>query len=162
MAFVAVRTMSIAPIAPLAKPACRPASRWNASRPTGTRNGHGKKIMYASEVTVADLNQDGSPELLFTTYGAPEVLDSGNLLILAANGKLLYDIPLPNRGENGNGNGAPAAPAIGDLRGDGNLEIFVQTFEHGMDVFRVPGSGNNCLLWPTARGGNLRLGQPSN
>ncbi len=123
--------------------------------------GHGKQIMYASEVTVADLNQDGSPELLFTTYGAPDLLDSGNLVILAANGKLLYDISLPNTGNNGNGNGAPAAPAIGDLTGDGNLEIFVQTFEHGMDVFRVPGSANNCLLWPTARGGNLRLGQPS-
>ena len=26
---------------------------------------HGKAVMYASEATVADLNQDGSPELLF-------------------------------------------------------------------------------------------------
>jgi hypothetical protein len=123
---------------------------------------HGKAVMYASEATVADLNQDGSPEVIFTTYGAPDVLDSGRLVILGANGSPLHDIPLPNPGRrNGNGNGAPAAPAVGDLDGDGQLEIFVQTFEHGMDVFTVPGSAANCLPWPTGRGGPLRMGQPN-
>ncbi|MBT8370336.1 MAG: VCBS repeat-containing protein [Desulfobacterales bacterium] len=75
--------------------------------------------------TVADLNLDGSPEVIFTTYGAP------------------------------------AAPTVADLDGDGQLEIFVQTFDHGMDVFTVPGSGPNCLLWSTARGGPRRMGQPN-
>jgi hypothetical protein len=122
----------------------------------------GKSIMYSSEPLVVDLNQDGSPEVVFTTYGAPEVLDSGHLVVLAANGELLHDVPLPNDGnENGNGNGAPAAPTVADLDGDGQLEIFVQTFEHGMDVFTVPGSADNCMLWSTARGGPLRMGQPN-
>jgi len=122
---------------------------------------HGKPIMYATEVTVADLNQDGSPELLFATYGDPDVQDSGNLVILGADGTLLHDVPLPSPGHNGNGNGAPAAPAVYDLDGDGELEVFVQTFDHGMDVFTIPGSAENCLLWPTARGGPLRMGQPN-
>jgi hypothetical protein len=74
---------------------------------------------------------------------------------------LLYDLPLPNPGHNGNGNGAPSAPTIADLDGDGNLEILVQTFDHGMDIFTVPGSADNCLLWTTARGGPLRNGRPS-
>ncbi len=121
----------------------------------------GKKIMFATEATVVDLNQDGSPEVVFATYGDPDVLDSGHLIILGADGSLLHDVPLPNPGKNGNGNGAPAAPAIADVDGDGQLEIFVQTFEHGMDIFTVPGSSENCMLWSTARGGPLRMGQPN-
>jgi hypothetical protein len=115
--------------------------------------------MFGTEVTVADLNQDGTPELLLATYGDPDVHDSGRLMILSAAGAVLHDVPLPGAGHNGNGNGAPAAPAVGDLDGDGQLEVFVQTFDHGMDVFTIPGSAENCLLWPTARGGPLRMGQ---
>ena len=122
---------------------------------------HGKAIMFSSEVTVADLNQDGTPELLLATYGDPDVHDSGRLMILSAGGVVLHDVLLPNPGHNGNGNGAPAAPTVGDLDGDGQLEVFVQTFDHGMDVFTIPGSAENCLLWSTARGGPLRMGQPN-
>jgi hypothetical protein len=121
---------------------------------------HDKAIMYASEPTVADLNQDGTPEIIFTTYGAPDTSDSGHLMILDPAGALLHDIPLPGPGHNGNGNGAPAAPTVADLTGDGQLEIFAQTFDHAMDVFTVPGSAENCLLWATARGGPLRTGAP--
>ena len=77
-----------------------------------------------------------------------------------SDGSELHDIPLPDPGHNGNGNGAPAAPTVADLDGDGTLEIFVQTFDHGMDVFTVPGSTDNCIHWGTARGGNLRRGRP--
>ena len=56
--------------------------------------------------------------------------------------------------------GVPAA-AIADLDGDGQLEIMVQTFDRGLDIFTVPGSGCDCLLWTTAPGGPLRTGQPS-
>lgn len=119
---------------------------------------HGKPIMYASEVTVADLNQDGKPEVVLNTFGNPDVSDSGHLIILDAEGTLLHDISLPNPGHNGNGNGAPAAPTVADLTGDGQLEIFVQTFDHGIDVFTVPNSAANCVLWSTARGGPLRTG----
>jgi hypothetical protein len=122
---------------------------------------HGKSVMYASEPVIADLNQDGSPEVLFTTYGDPDSSDSGYLVLLGADGSLLHDVPLPNPGQNGNGNGAPASPAVGDFDGDGSLEVFVQTFDHGMDVFTIPGSGENCSLWGTARGGPLRMGQPN-
>jgi hypothetical protein len=120
---------------------------------------HAKPIMFSSEPTVVDLNQDGSPEIILATYGDPDVSDSGYLMILSASGTVLHDVPLPDPGYNGNGNGAPAAPTVGDVDGDGQLEILVQTFDHGLDVFTVPGSGTNCVVWPTARGGPLRMGQ---
>lgn len=122
---------------------------------------HGKPILFASEPTVADLDGDGEPEVLIATYGAPADPSAGYLMVLSAQGTVLHDVPLPDPGNNGNGNGAPAAPAIGDLDGDGQLEVVVQTFDHGLDVFTVPGSAANCLLWPTARGGPLRTGSPS-
>jgi hypothetical protein len=122
---------------------------------------HGKAIMFASEPVVVDLNQDGSPEVVFTTFGDPDAVDSGRLVILAADGTALFDMALSGAGYNGNGNGAPAAPTIADLEGDGQLEIFVQTFDHGLDIYTVPGSGCDCLLWPTARGGPLRTGRPT-
>jgi hypothetical protein len=129
--------------------------------PDGTRlwrydYAKGKPKTFASEVVVADLNKDGIPEIVFGTYSLEA--NGGHLVILANTGALLHDITLPNQGTNGNGIGIPSAPTIADLDGDGQLEILVQTFEHGIDVFTVPGSGKACLLWPTARGNLLRNG----
>jgi hypothetical protein len=55
---------------------------------------------------------------------------------------------------------SPRRPTIADLDGDGALEIVVTTFDHGLDVFTVPGSGPTCVLWPTGRGSYLRQGRP--
>jgi hypothetical protein len=111
---------------------------------------------FASEVVAADLNRDGMPELVFGTYAlAP---GSGRLVVLSPAGKKLYDIRLPRQGRDGNGIGVPAAPSIGDLDGDGRLEIVLSSFDHGIDVFRVPGSDTKCLPWPTGRGNVLRSG----
>lgn len=125
---------------------------------------HGKKLMYASEITVVDLNQDMIPEIVFTTYGDPDGLAPGQshgyLVVLDNRGRMLHDIVLPQQGTNGNGKGAPAAPTIMDIDGDGSLEILVQTFGAGFFIFSVPGSAENLQLWPTARGNFLRDGRP--
>ena len=42
--------------------------------------------------------------------------------------------------------------------GNGTLEIVLTTFDHGIDVYTVPGSGTDCLPWPTGRGNLLRNG----
>ena len=125
---------------------------------------HGRTLMYASEVMVADLNQDNEPELIFTTYGDPDNIipdkAHGYLMVLDLNGNVIHDIELPEQGTNGNGKGAPAAPTVMDLNGDGSLEIVVQTFGAGCFVYTVPGSAENMLLWPTGRGNYLRDGRP--
>jgi hypothetical protein len=123
---------------------------------------HNRAMMYASEVTVADLNQDNIPELILTTYGDPENITPGQphgyLMILDNSGNILFDIQLPQQGTNGNGKGAPAAPTVMDTDGNGSLEILVQTFGAGLFIYSVPGSAENQLLWPTARGNYLRNG----
>lgn len=125
---------------------------------------HGRALMYASEIMVADLNLDNIPELILTTFGDPDNLAPGQahgyLMILDRNGDTLYDVELPQQGTNGNGKGAPAAPTVMDLNEDGALEIMVQTFGVGCFVYRVPGSAENLLLWPTGRGNYLRDGRP--
>jgi hypothetical protein len=113
--------------------------------------------VFSSEPTVADLNADGRPEIIVGVYSL--VSQGGKLLILENTGALLHEIVLPNQGTNGNGIGIPAAPTVGDLDGDGQLEIAALTFDHGVDVFRVPGSQENCMPWPTGRGNLLRNGQ---
>jgi hypothetical protein len=111
---------------------------------------------FASEVVAADLNRDRVPELVFGVYGAAP--RSGRLVVLSARGRRLHDIRLRNQGSNGNGIGIPAAPSIADLDRDGRLEIVVSTFDHGIDVYRVPRSRANHLPWATGRGNLLRDG----
>jgi hypothetical protein len=111
---------------------------------------------FASEVVAADLNRDRIPELVFGTYGADP--RSGRLVVLSASGKRLHDVRLRHQGSDENGIGVAAAPSIGDLDADGRLEIVLATFDHGIDVFRVPRSGTNGLPWPTGRGNLLRNG----
>jgi hypothetical protein len=129
--------------------------------PTGKRlwrydYAHGSAKTFASEVVAADLNRDGVSELVFGTYGAAP--RSGRLVVLSARGKRIYDKRLRHQRRDGNGIGVPAAPSIGDVNGDGRLEIVLTTFDHGIDVYRVPGSATNSLPWPTGRGNLLRNG----
>lgn len=123
---------------------------------------HGRSLMYASEIAVADLNNDGAAELILTTYGPPDSVSPaahGYLMVLNYDGQVLHDVQLPEQGTNGNGKGAPAAPTVMDVNGDGSLEILVQTFGAGLFMYTVPGSRENLQLWPTARGNFLRDGR---
>jgi FG-GAP-like repeat len=143
---------------------------WSHNIKGGNRN-PADGILFASEVTVADLNRDGVPELLYTTFGSPrpstEAESRGHLVGLSNVGAELFSIRLPCNPigsfcQNGNGNGAPGAPAVGDIDGDGTLEIVMPRFDGVVMIYMVPGSETNCLAWPTARGGLLRKGQPDN
>ncbi len=54
-------------------------------------------------------------------------------------------------------------PTLADVDGDGTIEIVVslkdaEDKKESVIVFSVPGSADNCLLWPTGRGNLLRNG----
>jgi hypothetical protein len=107
--------------------------------------------VFTGGVVAADLSKDGRPELIFTTYSTKE--GGGALFILGANGELLHQVPLPDRG-------AMPVPTVADVDGDGTLEIVV-SLKDGVDrerqvlVYSVASSGTKCLPWPTGRA-NLR------
>jgi hypothetical protein len=138
-----------------------PDGRVHAVGPDGRRlwsydYARGAAKTFASEVVAADLDRDGRTELVFGVYGAAP--RSGRLVVLSARGRRLHDIRLRGQGTNGNGIGVPAAPSIADIDRDRRLEIVLTTFDHGIDVYRVPRSRPNRLPWPTGRGGLLRSG----
>jgi len=114
----------------------------------------------AGEALIVDLNGDGQPEILFTTYssgdfGEPET--PAHLIVLDADGVELFKIELFARG-------SMAAPAVGDLDGDGQLELVISLKDvvgggqGGVQIWDLPGSSDNCVLWGTGRGGVLRQG----
>jgi hypothetical protein len=118
----------------------------------------GQPFIAASEPAVADLNQDGRPEVIFATYGPDLPTTASTLHIISGTGAPLFAIPLPNQGNDGNGVGVLAAPTVADMNDDGVLEILLLTLDHGIDVFQVPGSAPNCLPWPTGRANYRRDG----
>jgi len=105
-------------------------------------------------VVVADLSGDGAPEIVFTSYSTQD--NVSELFILDGGGNVQHRVALPNRG-------AMPVPTIADADGDGTLDIVVSLKdatqgEPQVLVYRVPGSADNCLLWPTGRGNYLRNG----
>ena len=126
----------------------RATELWAATYTTSDRE-------LTSGVVIADLTQDGVPEIVFATY-SPDDGAGGRLVVLGANGAEQASVALPGRG-------AMPVPTIADVDGDHQLEIVV-SLKDGEDrmrsvlVFTVPGSGDGCLLWPTGRRDYLRDG----
>jgi hypothetical protein len=115
----------------------------------------------AGEALVADLNGDGVPEIVFTTYssGAPREPETpAHVIVLNSNGAELHRVELSGRG-------SMSAPTLADLDLDGDLELVISlkdtlgSGDGGVQIWDVPGSATNCLEWPTGRGGLLRQGR---
>jgi hypothetical protein len=114
----------------------------------------------ASEPLVADLNADGVPEVVFTTYssGSPGVPDTTPYLVILSNtGAELQKVAIAGRG-------SMAPPTIADVDGDGRPEILISLKDTlggslgGVQIWDVAGAASNCLPWATGRGGLLRQG----
>ena len=112
---------------------------------------------YASEVVAADLQRRPPARARSSAPTAPRPTPAASSCSPRAAGGCTTSA-CANQGTNGNGIGIPAAPSIADLDGDGRLEIVVTTFDHGIDVYRVPRSNAKHLQWPTGRGNLLRSG----
>ncbi|MFH2009024.1 MAG: FG-GAP-like repeat-containing protein [bacterium] len=115
----------------------------------------------AGEALIADLNGDGVPEIVFTTFtsGAPREPETpAHLIILNNNGVELHRIEIFGRG-------SMAAPTIADVDGDDQPELIISLKDTlgggdgGVQIWDLPGAADNCLQWATGRGGLLRQGR---
>jgi hypothetical protein len=116
---------------------------------------------FASEPAIADLNNDGLAEVIFTSWVEKGTNHTGRLHILDHHGNPIHEIDLPLAYNGGaDWNGGLAAPTLANLDGDADLEIVLLTSHSGFVAYDLPGTGSAEVLWGTGRGSYLRAGHP--
>jgi hypothetical protein len=116
---------------------------------------YGGNFFGAGEATAGDLDNDGIPEIVFTTYSIHN--NCSYLVILNSNGQLLHRIAISGRG-------SMAAPTLADVDNNGIIEIIVSLKDvlgsglGGVQIWDVSSAIKNNLDWPTGRGNYLRTG----
>lgn len=114
-------------------------------------------LRFASEPVIADLDNNGLAEVIFTSWTQKGSNKSGKLHILSYLGIPLFEEDLPSP-RSGNWNGGLAAPTIANIDLDPDFELIINTAHSGIVVYDLPGSANARILWATGRGGYLRSG----
>ncbi len=113
---------------------------------------------FASEPVVADLDNDGKAEVIFTSWVQKGTNRTGKLHILNYQGSTLFAIELPAAFGSSNWNGALAAPTLANLDNDADLEIVINTAHSGFVAYDLPGTSNARILWGTGRNNYQRSG----
>ncbi len=112
---------------------------------------------FASEPAVADLDNNGQAEVIFTSWVQMGTNKTGKLHILSSQGQVLQEVSLP-LAVSDDWNGGMAAPTLGDVDGDFELEAVINTAASGVVVYDLPGTRFARVLWGTGRGSFLREG----
>lgn len=118
----------------------------------------GPGIRFASEPVVADLDNDGFAEVIFTSWPQKGNNYVGKLHVLNYQGTMLYEIDLPAPFGSPTWNGAMAAPTLANIDADADLELVLNTAHSGIVAYDLPGSANARMLWGTGRGNTKRTG----
>jgi hypothetical protein len=112
---------------------------------------------FASEPVVADLDNNGHPEVIFTSWVEKDTGRTGKLHILDNMGNVIREIDLPPA-RSGNWNGALPAPTLANIDDDADMELVLNTAHSGIVVYDLPDTSNAHILWGTGRGSFLRNG----
>ncbi len=113
---------------------------------------------FASEPTVADLDNDGRAEVIFASWVQKGSNRTGKLHIIDYLGNRLQEIDLPPAKGSADWNGALAAPTLANIDADADLEVVLNTAHSGLVAYDLPGTANARILWGTGRGNYQRNG----
>ena len=114
---------------------------------------------FASEPVIADLDNDGFPEVIFTSWVEKGSNLTGDLFILNYQGNLLQKVDIPFAYSAGKSwNGAMAAPTLANIDNDPDLELVLNTAHSGFVAFDLPNTADAKIFWGTGRGSYLRTG----
>jgi len=129
--------------------------------------------VYASEPIVADLDNDGTAEIIFTSYHQYETGEFGYIVIVDYQGTVQYKTGIfqtktcdfygdsssqCNYKNEGDWGGAMAAPTIANIDHTADYEVITVTVGSGIVTYTIPGSSNARILWGTGRGNYQRAG----
>ena len=118
----------------------------------------GGTYRFASEPAVADLDNDGFAEVIFTSWVQKGSNQTGELFILDYQGNVIYRVGLPPAFGSPDWNGALAAPTLANIDSDADLEVVLNTAHSGFVAYDLPGTANARVLWGTGRGNFQRTG----
>ncbi|WP_419609532.1 FG-GAP repeat domain-containing protein, partial [Thiolapillus sp.] len=113
---------------------------------------------FASEPTVADLDNDGKAEVIFASWTQKGSNRTGRLHIVDDQGNRLQEVDLPAAKGSWDWNGALAAPTLANIDTDPDLEVVLNTAHAGLVAYDLPGTANARIIWGTGRGNYQRDG----
>jgi hypothetical protein len=114
-------------------------------------------LRFGSEPVVADLNRDGTAEVILSTWVQKGSGQSGHVIVLDYLGNELFKVAIPPA-KNGDWNGAMATPTLANVDADADLELILMTAHSGVVVYDLPGTAAARVLWGSGRGSLLRSG----
>lgn len=121
-----------------------------------TQSGEGF-VRFASEPIVADLDGNGTAEVLFGSWPEKGGNRVGRLHILDYRGNVLQQVDLPGA-FSGDWNGILGAPTLANIDGDADLELVAGSAHSGLIAYDIPGTAGARVLWGTGRGSYRRAG----
>ncbi|MCD4722633.1 MAG: VCBS repeat-containing protein [Desulfobacula sp.] len=113
---------------------------------------------FASEPVVADLDNNGYPEVIFASWVQKGSSKTGKVHILDYQGNPLHEVALPPAFGSPDWNGALPAPTLADIDGDPDLELVLNTAHSGLVAYDLPNTADARILWGTGRGSYQRTG----